>query len=406
MSYTKQNFANGQTLTAEHLNHIEEGISALSAEKVSVNPQTLTEAQKAQARENIGAAEYIPPTDVELLKAGCILNYDTDLNYEKVWIGSGALHDVSGTDRFSTRKFETTEIPRISAGWGTHTTCEYYFFDGDSVVTQKTYSVLSKTWEVDVSFTAVAINFSWGCSVTFNNPLEVKMWLPEEISGFVDKKVLVLGDSISTDYYGNYTKWVTNLVKDGFFPSDVKNSSMHATGFVARYTAEDENATNDFISRIETVENKDEFDLVVVFGGINDYIKAIPMGGADGQTDKATYFKPAVDYFFDYLVNNFTQARIVVLSPLRTYNIWNNTAGHHQTEYADYIKEVAKSYCLPVLNLTEESGFCPFNDTFKNRWTLIPEGYTGADGVHPNEEYQRKYLAPMIKGFLLSIKPS
>lgn len=218
-----------------------------------------------------------------------------------------------------------------------------------------------------------------------------------------DKKVLVLGDSISTDYYGNYTKWVTVLKNNGFFPSDVLNNSQHATGFVAQYTGEGQ-SDNDFIDRITAVANKDSYDLVIVFGGINDYIQNIQMGES-GQ-DKDTYFKPAVDYFFEYLVKNFTQARLVVLSPLRTYNIWKNTAGgsqatgHYQTEYADYIREVAKKYCLPVLNLTEESGFCPFVSEFGDKWTFIPSGYTSADGTHPNAEYQERYLAPMIKGFL------
>lgn len=210
------------------------------------------------------------------------------------------------------------------------------------------------------------------------------------------KKVLVMGDSISADYYGSYIKWVTYLKREGFFPANgTTNDSIHATGFVATYAGND-----DFLTRIEAVKDKSSYDLVVVFGGINDYIQGIPMGETGG--DKTTYFKPAVDYFFEYLVNNFTQARICVLSPLRTYNIWNNKAGHHQTEYMDYIKEVAKSYCLPVLNLSEESGFCPFIDAFKNKWTLVPSGYTDADGVHPTTEYQEYFLAPMIKGFISS----
>ena len=231
-------------------------------------------------------------------------------------------------------------------------------------------------------------------------------------SPLVDKKVLIIGDSISSDAYGNYTKWVTVLRDEGFLPSTVVNNSQHATGFVARYTGEDANAQNDFIDRITAVTDKDSYNLVIVFGGINDYIQNIPLGGETGQTDKDTYFKPAVDYFFDYLIKNFTQARIVVISPLRTYNIYKNIAGgsqatgHYQTEYADYIKAVAKNYSLPVLNLTEESGFCPFVDEFKNKWTLVPAGYTSADGTHPNKEYQEKYLAPMIKGFLQQLYAS
>ena len=36
----------------------------------------------------------------------------------------------------------------------------------------------------------------------------------------------------------------------------------------------------------------------------------------------------------------------------------------------------------------------------RNMWTLLPQGYETHDGVHPNADYQVKYLAPMIKGFI------
>lgn len=208
------------------------------------------------------------------------------------------------------------------------------------------------------------------------------------------KKVLIIGDSISKDAYGNYKKWVTNLIEGGKLPSDTVNSSQHATGFVATYNGSYPN----FITRMEAIADKSTYDLVIVFGGINDYVQNIPLGES-GQ-DKTVYFKPAVDYFFNYLIENFTQARICVLLPLRTDNIYPNTAGNKQEVYAQYIHDVAKSYCLPVLNLTEESGFCPFNETFKQMWTLIPSGYTDPDGIHPNAEYEKKYLAPMIWKFI------
>lgn len=57
MSYEKLGFESGQKLKAEHLNHMEEGIANAfsSAEAVLYTGQTLTEEQKAQARENIDA---------------------------------------------------------------------------------------------------------------------------------------------------------------------------------------------------------------------------------------------------------------------------------------------------------------------------------------------------------------
>ena len=218
------------------------------------------------------------------------------------------------------------------------------------------------------------------------------------------KKVLVIGDSISTDAYGGYKKWVTDLMDEGCFPSDTVNNSYHATGFVATYKESGVVKQDNFVNRIQSISDKDAFDLVIIFGGINDFIQSIPMGESGGN--KSTQFKPAVDFFFDYLVKNFVQARIAVLLPLRTCNIYKNkpngdqSQGFYQTEYSEYIHFVAKKYCLPVLNLTEESGFCPFIDEFSNKWTLTPAGYELPDGVHPTEEYSKKYLAPMIWGFI------
>ena len=214
-------------------------------------------------------------------------------------------------------------------------------------------------------------------------------------SALPTSKTLIIGDSISADAYGGYPKWVTDLINSGVLSANTVNSSQHATGFVARYN----NEANDFITRLKAIQDPETYDLVVVFGGINDYIQNIPMGSESG-TDYTVSFKPAVNEFFDYLIQNFTQARLCVLLPLRNYQNWQNSVDEYQQAYSEYIKQVASEYCLPVLNLTEDSGFCPYVSTFSEMWTLIPEGYQHGDGVHPNEEYQRKFLAPMIKHFL------
>lgn len=230
--------------------------------------------------------------------------------------------------------------------------------------------------------------------------------LRAEKDSYKDKKVLIIGDSISTDYYQNYPKWVTALINSGFFSAEnVTNDSIHATGFVARYTGSDPDARNDFVNRVQEYTD-DAFDTVILFGGINDFISSVDF--SDDETDVETYFKPAVDFVFDYLTKTFMSARIVVLSPLRTYNIYPNQVGVKQQEYAKYIRDKAREYAIPCLNLTEESGFMPFihygdeiATAYKDKWTCIPAGYEHGDGVHPNEEYSRDYLAPMIKNFLL-----
>lgn len=207
------------------------------------------------------------------------------------------------------------------------------------------------------------------------------------------KDVLIIGDSISTDVYGGYKKWVTDLQDECFFTAGlVNNNSHHATGFVATYASD---PTTTFINRLSAIGNLSGFDAIITFGGINDWIQNI-----DFDT-----FKTAVDAYFAYLIENATQAQIIVFSPLHTalYGT-TNSAGKTQKDYDDYIKSVAKEYAFPCLNLTDESGFCPDKSTtFSDMWTLLPSGQTSHDGVHPIAEWEKNFLAPMVKGFLTSI---
>jgi len=334
-------------------------------------------------------------SDEELLASTYTLTEDDFIH--GIWNGAldaGSDVPYSTTqieDKFCTRKIKTTLVPKISYCYFT-TPMEYVFWNDGEFVGKLAWAEISEGWQVGFAFDEVAINFSWGWDYVGT---EVIVRLTVAVASF--EKALILGDSISADYYGNYTKWVTLLTEEGFLPASTNNNSVHATGFVARYTAEGD-TDNDFLHRLEAVADKDSFDLVVVFGGINDYIQNVPMGESGG--DIRSQFVPAVEYFFEYLVSNFTQARIVVLTPLRTYNENANTQGQLQTAYADHIKAVAGRYCLPVLDLTKESGFCPYHAGFKERWTLVPEGYDSGDGVHPNAQYQEKFLAPMIRNFL------
>lgn len=223
-----------------------------------------------------------------------------------------------------------------------------------------------------------------------------------------DKNVLIIGDSISTGTssqkrnsnwtsYGSYDKWVDRLIATGFF-SDEKtyNCSWHATGFVA-----DQNGAYDsFVKRLKAIAEPSKYHYVIVFGGINDWIKSVPMQD----------FKAKVDEFFSYLINNFTTARIVVITPLQCYNYEvasryeANNAGLYQKDYADYIEEVCEKYALPVLDFRRHSGFCPINEVFRNRWTLVtanPDGgYWPADGTHPIKEFEDNFMAPNIQNFI------
>lgn len=208
---------------------------------------------------------------------------------------------------------------------------------------------------------------------------------------YYDKKVLIVGDSISTgtssekvnpgSNYGHFDKWVDYLISRKYFSNDrLFNNSLHGTGFCATLN---DDASTTFPSRLSAVNDKSSFDTVIIFGGINDYIQNIAWSD----------FTDGVDNVMSYLIENFTQARVIVVTPLRTSHTVANDVGKYVTDYCDYIKQAAESYCYCIVDATKTSGFCPFVDSFKDMWTIVPEGYNVHDGVHPNADYMDKFLS-------------
>ena len=66
MAYKRLGLNNGVVLNADHIAHIEEGI----VNSISCGEQTLTETQKAQARENIGVSDAIEEYVSEAILGG------------------------------------------------------------------------------------------------------------------------------------------------------------------------------------------------------------------------------------------------------------------------------------------------------------------------------------------------
>lgn len=254
--------------------------------------------------------------------------------------------------------------------------------------------------------------------------------------GIENKNILVVGDSISTGSssaqlssinmpsYGKYEKWVDILIESGFFGRKTINCSQHATGFVAKQGSEDWINNSDFLSRVKYfVANgkivPSSIDLIVVFGGINDFKLPCELGDfGEGDTSK---FIPALEAFYEYLLETFPQARIVSCTPTRcavfngdvdwgTRTDWaegtfiadQNSLLLTYDQYCQAIKDVAKKYSIPVIDLAYESGFVPLNKANRDKWSYIfDEGSEiPTDGIHPNFDFQKKILAPIIYGYL------
>ena len=237
MSYTPTNWVTGDKVTATKLNKLENAVQAVtnSSEK---NAQDILDIKKG--KNNL---------------------------YEGLELILGRVYDGVYSDAITTVHC-TDYLPiipgRTYAIYGGYFNANYSsYYNSD-----KTYkgalplSGLNNTWPFNTSnnfllFTApqdaayTRINY-FNSDLIYGTDLRPE-WYFRDVTDeiWAQKKVLVMGDSISTDVYGSYKKWVTNLLDEGFFSIGlVNNNSQHATGFVATYAGD---TTTTFINRLTAV---------------------------------------------------------------------------------------------------------------------------------------------------------
>jgi lysophospholipase L1-like esterase len=127
----------------------------------------------------------------------------------------------------------------------------------------------------------------------------------------------------------------------------------------------------------------DDADLVVVFGGTNDYGHGnAPIGDFFDRTPETFY--GACHYLFRGLIRKYLGKQIVIMTPLHRTGELSQVGDGRKARptlslrgYVDIIREVAEYYSLPVIDLYRESGLQPELEEIQT--TYIP------DGLHPNE---------------------
>lgn len=152
----------------------------------------------------------------------------------------------------------------------------------------------------------------------------------------------------------------------------------------------------DFASRVSEMDS--DADVIVIFGGTNDYGHGdAPLGSFSDSTPFTFY--GALHNLYTSVINKYPEALIIVLTPLHRLGEQDpcGEAGRKPTPmaplktYCDIIKEVAEHYSLPVLDLYATSGIQPDIPILKEKYT--------ADGLHPNNRGHEK-LAKMIARFI------
>lgn len=207
-------------------------------------------------------------------------------------------------------------------------------------------------------------------------------------------KINFLGDSI-TEGAGtsSHDKMFTMLI-ERVYGAICQNYGIGGTRIARQKTPTEEKWDRDFISRVPEMDN--DADIVVVFGGTNDFGHGdAPLGTMSDRTPYTFY--GALHCLYTALIEKYPGVPIVVLTPLHRITEDIPTGDNKPApvgtlkEYVNIIREVAEYYSLPVLDLFKGSGLQP-------KIPIIQQKYV-PDGLHPNDA-GNEILAHKIARFL------
>lgn len=220
------------------------------------------------------------------------------------------------------------------------------------------------------------------------------------------KKVLVIGDSISTSNYRGlqengqnnpmWKKW-DDILADrlGF---DMTKDAISSSGFIVQPTTTAV-GKDSICNRVDNYPSDGNYDMIIIFAGINDFLQGISVGTV--TDDKTSNFISAVDYSVKTLIERFPKARLVAMLPL-PIGMYSNLSQNDTSEYVNALIDRYDYYGVPYLDLAHNSGFRPHIQSFKDTFTLRGGSSSNPvfDGLHPNQDWDNNYLVPMVEDFI------
>ncbi len=189
------------------------------------------------------------------------------------------------------------------------------------------------------------------------------------------RKINFLGDSITfgsfaatpeTSYVGRFqTKYADSTIRRyGVGGSSIANQNVFRCPSL--------------IDRVETMDP--DADLVVVFGGTNDWGACVPLGTPEDRT--ADTFYGACYVLFEMLLYRYPGKPVAVVTPL--HRLYENESTYQERKlaaplkaYVQILKEVAEYFAFPVVDMYATSGLQPAVDLIRERFM--------EDGIHPND---------------------
>lgn len=217
-----------------------------------------------------------------------------------------------------------------------------------------------------------------------------------ELSG---KKINFLGDSITEGVGASAPDKVYHQVMlRKFGLAAARNYGVSGTRYARQLNPTADSFDRDFCERFSGMD--DDADIVVVFGGTNDFGHGdAPIGTPDDRTPD-TFFG-ACHYLYSHLIEKYPASLIVVMTPLHRMNEhFTNGDGHQKKynygnlkSYVDIIRTVAEYYGIPVLDLFANACIQPQIEASRVRYA--------PDGLHPND-VGNAYIADRLANFILN----
>ena len=204
----------------------------------------------------------------------------------------------------------------------------------------------------------------------------------------------VLGDSITQGVgVENLNNMYYNRIQRECGVRELYVDGIGGTRIARQQTPSEEPTFDlDFVSRIDKID--EDCDLVVVFGGTNDFGHGdAPIGTPDDRTEDT--FWGACHLLCEKLIQRFPKSKLVYMSPLhRITEDEQNRHGKILNDYVEIIKIVTRKYSIPFLDMMQEGGLAPQVPIYQELY--MP------DGLHPNDAGQGR-IAERLKGFLQSL---
>lgn len=236
------------------------------------------------------------------------------------------------------------------------------------------------------------------------------------------KRVAIIGDSISDSIRVGTQRCWWEMVSDslGLFPICYARNGANIQDMQAQVEK----------ARLQQEKSGKPWDLILIFGGTNDFNGSVPLGelyqvkrentNKDGQTsellhrtfntDNATFYG-RVNNLLAAVKTNFPQARVLLLSPIhrgfaafgdsnvQPDEMWANRQDLFLEDYIHCLEEAARAWAVPMLDShihTQLFPNSPAYDDCVNR--------KDTDRLHPNTKGHH-HIALSVQGYLMHTLP-